>query len=205
MIGSMFLLGGPPFCGKTLLAHQLNQGPLVCLDEPDFHNPEQSHRGIPFLRELFPECSFPEGPTHRLSYEQAVDLIHECQGVLSPHRLGIKTAEWASLAYAEIYKKRGYPTIAVVRDIRDVLTEAPLPEWIDGEKGLNDRFRLIWRSLRMFDLLVRYEDLVMNPEHVLRKISELLSCDLKVLRTWEASSVHRTMLKLSRHDLLKTG
>ena len=31
----MFLVGGPAFSGTTLLGHLLNQGDLVCLDEPD--------------------------------------------------------------------------------------------------------------------------------------------------------------------------
>ena len=58
----MFLVGGPAFSGTTLLAHLLNQGDLVCLDEPDFHDPAQSHRGIPLLRTLFPDRSFPDPP-----------------------------------------------------------------------------------------------------------------------------------------------
>ena len=47
---TMFLAGGPAFSGTTLLALLLNQGDLVCLDQPDFHKPEQRHRGIPILQ-----------------------------------------------------------------------------------------------------------------------------------------------------------
>ena len=54
----MFLIGGPAFSGTTLLSLLLNQGTTVCLDEPDFHNPEQGHRGIPFLQTLFPHKIF---------------------------------------------------------------------------------------------------------------------------------------------------
>jgi hypothetical protein len=201
----VFLIGGPAFSGKTLLAHLLNQDGVICLDEPDFHNPKQSHRGIPFLRELFPDKNFPERPEKELTYEEAVDLIQECEKVISPLNLGVKTANWAFIEYAKIYNERAFPVIAVVRDIRDVLAEGPLPEWVGGEKGLNDRYRLVWGSLKMFDLWLRYEDLVMNTEEVLHKISKLLSYDFKVLYEWDAESVHHTMFKLERHDMLKTG
>jgi hypothetical protein len=201
----VFLIGGPAFSGKTLLAHLLNQGRIICLDEPDFHDPEQSHRGIPFLRELFTDVDFPKRPEKKLSYNEAVDLILECERVISPYNLGVKTANLVFMEYAKVYHERGYPSIAVVRDIRDVLAEGPLPDWIEGEKGLNDRYRLIWRSLGMFDLWLRYEDLVMNTEEVLLKVSKLLSYDFNVVHRWDVGSVHRTMFKLERHDMLKSG
>ena len=58
----MFLVGGPAFSGTTLLALLVSRGDLLCLDEPDFHDPKQSHRGIPYLQELFPDRLFPEPP-----------------------------------------------------------------------------------------------------------------------------------------------
>jgi hypothetical protein len=201
----VFLVGGPAFAGKTLLAHLLNQDPLVCLDEPDFHTPLQSHRGMSILRELFPGRHFPDGPAHPLTYAEAVELMHACQACLGPYRLGMKTADWTFLEYAQIYARRAYPVIAVVRDIRDALVESPLPQWVNGESALNARYRLIWRSLPAFDLWVRYEDLVTHPEQVLRRIARLLSCDLTVRHRWDPESVHRTMLKLERHQLLRSG
>ena len=201
----MFLIGGPAFSGKTLLAHLLNQGQIICLDEPDFHNPQQSHRGIPFLEDLFPGKRFPDRPKEALTYAEAVDLIQECERAISPYNLGIKTANWVFVEYAKIFNRLGFPVIALVRDIRDVLAEGPLPEWIGGEKGLEDRYGLIWRSREMCDLWLRYEDLVKDTEETIGKISKLLSCDLKVFYRWDPDSVHHTMLKLERHDMLKSG
>ena len=201
----MFLIGGPAFSGKTLLAHLLNQGQIICLDEPDFHNPQQSHRGIPFLEEMFPGKHFPERPKETLTYAEAVDLAQECEQVINPYNLGIKTANWVFVEYAKLFNRLGFPVIALVRDIRDVLAEGPLPEWVGGEEGLDDMYGFIWRSLEMFDLWLRYEDLVTDTEKTIGKISKLLSYDLKVFYTWDADSVHRTMLKLDRHDMLKSG
>ena len=50
----MFLIGGPAYCGTTLLTLMLNQDGVTCLNEPDFHNPEQSHNGLPVLQQLYP-------------------------------------------------------------------------------------------------------------------------------------------------------
>jgi hypothetical protein len=199
----MFLIGGPAFSGTTLLALLLNQGHILCLDEPDFHNPAQSYRGIPFLKGLFPKRNFPERPVEALSYAEAVCLIRECEKVISPYKLGMKTCDWTFLAYAKIYKSLGYPVIAIVRDIRDALVR-PLPEWLTEAK-LNQRYRLVWDNVNMFDLWLRYEDLVMNTEEVIHKISKLLSYDFKVLHQWNPDSVHRTMFKLDRHDMLNNG
>jgi hypothetical protein len=201
----MFLVGGPAFSGKTLLAYLLNQGQVICLDEPDFHNPEQGHRGIPFLRELFPDKNFPERPEKELTYKEAVDFIQECERVISPYNLGVKTANWDFIRYAKIYNELGYPAIAVVRDIRDVLAEGQLPDWLGGEKELNNLYRLIWNNLKMFDLWLRYEDLVIDTEKVVQEISKLLSYDFKVLPRWNAESVPHTMFKLERHEMLKSG
>ncbi len=199
----MFLIGGPAFSGTTLLTHLLNQSSVICLDEPDFHNPEQSHRGIPFLKELFPDKNFPERPDRVLTYSEAVNLIRECEEVISPYNLGVKTCGWIFIDYAKIYKKLGYPVVAIVRDIRDALVRQ-LPEWVT-EESLNKAYRLVWENLKMFDLWLRYEDLVMNPEEVMVKISNVLLYDFKVLYRWNAESVHHTMFKLDRHDMLKSG
>ena len=74
----MFLIGGPAFSGTTLLALLSNPGRVICLDEPDFHNPEQSHRGIPFLKGLSSDKNFPERLETVLTYSKAVNLIREC-------------------------------------------------------------------------------------------------------------------------------
>ena len=86
----------------------------------------------------------------------------------------MKTAGWVFLEYAKIYRASGYPVIAVIRDIRDVLAEAPLPEWVGGEPGLNTTFRSIWTNLDLCDLWIRYEDLVTKPERVFESLSRLL-------------------------------
>src|SRR5262245_60142472 len=104
----MFLIGGPAFSGTTLLSLLLNQGTTVCLDEPDFHNPEQSHRGIPFLQTLFPHKIFPEPPDKPLDYADAVRLIETCERTIHPLKLGIKTCDQIFIDYGEVYKARNY-------------------------------------------------------------------------------------------------
>lgn len=201
----MFLLGGTAFSGKTLLAHLLNQGDVVCLDEPDFHNPAQRHRGIAFLSTLFPDKTFPAPPERELTYREAFAFIERCEDVIRPSTLGMKTAGWDFVDYAKIYRESGYPVIAVIRDIRDVLAECPLPEWVDGEPELNRAFRLIWENLDLCDLWIRYEDLVTKPEKVFESVSSILSRELEPAGSWSAESVHHTMFKLDRHDMLRTG
>lgn len=201
----MFLLGGTAFSGKTLLAHLLNQGDVVCLDEPDFHDPKQRHRGIPFLGTLFPDKTFPTPPERELTYRDAVTFIERCEEVIRPSTLGMKTAGSVFLEYAKVYRASGYPVIAVVRDIRDVLAEAPLPEWVGGEQGLNTTFRMVWNNLDLCDLWIRYEDFVTKPEKIFDSLSRLLARELKPVPSWSAGSVHDTMFKLDRHDMLRTG
>jgi hypothetical protein len=199
----MFLLGGPAFSGTTLLALLVNQGDVVCLDEPDFHDPAKSERGIPFLQDLFPDLVFPERPLEPLGYDAAVRLIRDCEAAIQPRRLGIKTCDWPFVAYAEEYKRRGYPVICIVRDIRDALVR-PLPEWVT-EEGLNRRYRMIWESADVADLVVRYEDLVAETDTVMRRVSEILGFPHAPALVWSAEQVHHPMLKLDRHELLKTG
>ena len=201
----MFLLGGTAFSGKTLLAHLLNQGRIVCLDEPDFHDVAQKHRGIPFLHTLFPDRKFPDQPERSLMYEEAVALLEECEKVIRPSVLGMKTAGRVFIEYAKIYRASGYPVIGVIRDIRDVLAEGPLPNWLDGEPALNSAFRNVWENIHLCDLLIRYEELVASPDSVLESIAALIGCDLTLAAGWKAESVHKTMFKLDRHDMLRAG
>jgi hypothetical protein len=199
----MFLVGGPAFSGTTLLAHLLNQESIICLDEPDFHNPKENHRSIPVLEKLFPDRKFPARPQRKLSYPDAVELIAECQQIIRPARLGIKTANWIFIEYAKLYNRAGYPVIAIIRDIRDALA-APLPDWIT-ERGLNNAYRLIWKNLKLYDFCFRYEDLVQNPEAIVDEISKVLGRRIEVKATWNSDTVHPHMLKLDRHRLLKEG
>ena len=199
----MFLIGGPAFSGTTLLALLLNQGDLLCLDEPDFHDPEQSHRGIPFLQELFPDRVFPERPTRPLTYDEATRLIRGCELAIRPYDLGIKTCDWPFLGYAEVYKRLGYCVICILRDIRDALVR-PLPEWVT-EEGLNRRYRMIWKHAGTADLVIRYEDLVADTEGVMAGVSAALKRPLSATLEWPSQRVHHHMLKLDRHELLKSG
>jgi hypothetical protein len=199
----MFLIGGPAFSGTTLLAHLLNQGRIICLDEPDFHNPRQSHRAIPFLQQLFPGKQFPRRPERELTYHEAINLIRECEAAISSYNLGFKTCNQIFIDYARFHQNLGYPVIAMIRDIRDALIR-PLPPWMNEEK-LNHAYRLVWDNLNLCDLWIRYEDLISNPEKAMAKISALLDYNLEVRRHWEARSVHGPMLKLDRHELLKSG
>jgi hypothetical protein len=57
----------------------------------------------------------------------------------------------------------------------------------------------------MFDLWLRYEDLVKDPATVMAKISKTLAYPLDALSSWDPEKIHRPMLKLDRHDLLKSG
>lgn len=200
---AMFLVGGPAFSGTTLLAHLLNQGELVCLDEPDFHDPEQSHRGIPVLRELFPGRDFPDAPSRPLEPEATLRFTERCAEVVRPTRLGVKTCDSVFLGLARVYRRSGYPVIAIVRDVRDALVR-DLPEWLT-EQSLNMNYRQVWSEIDSFDLWLRYEDLVADPDAALGRISELLGCPLRTPEAWDPGAVHETMLKLDRHALLGEG
>lgn len=201
----MFLLGGPAFSGKTLLAHLLNQGHVVCLDEPDFHDPAQRHRAMPLLRSLFPDRALPESPERALTVPEAVTFLERCERALHPYTLGMKTAGVVFLEYAREYRARGSPTIAVVRDIRDTLAEAPLPSWIAGERGLNGMYRQVWKEHDLVDLWIRYEEFVTRPEAVIDRIARLLGTELSVRDSWMPEEIHRTMVKLERHEMLRNG
>jgi hypothetical protein len=199
----VFLVGGPAFSGTTLLALLLNQRWLLCLDEPDFHDPEQSHRNIPFLRELFPGVPFPATPDRRLTFDQATDLMEQCEAAISPWELGMKTCDSYFLGYADSYQRRGYPIICIVRDIRDALVR-PLPPWLNEEK-LNERYRQIWERAQTLDVWIRYEDLVADPGPVIARLSDVLGRRLSLREAWEPDQVHPHMVKAERHELLRLG
>ena len=136
----MFLIGGPAYSGTTLLALLLNQGKVVCLDEPDFHNPEQSHRGIPLLERLFPDRTFPARPSEPLTHAEAVTLMRACEEAIRPYELGMKTCNRTFLDYAAAYRDQGFPVVAIVRDVRDALV-TPLPPKLDPPRA-NDATRV---------------------------------------------------------------
>jgi hypothetical protein len=199
----MFLIGGPAFSGTTLLTVLLNQGNLLCLDEPDFHDPHQSHRGVPLLRRLFPDRDFPDPPSMALDDDEHVRFIEQCARLVAPLRLGVKTCDSFFIALARRYRRAGYPAIAIVRDIRDALVRT-LPEWTT-ESDLNYSYRLIWREIDTFDLWLRYEDLVADPAAALAPIAALLETPLDGGRDWPRQRMHHTMFKLDRHELLRSG
>jgi hypothetical protein len=199
----MFLVGGPAFSGTTLLAHLLNQGDLVCLDEPDFHNPEQSHRGIPVLRSLFPDRSFPDPPARPLDPEETFRFIELCDRAMPDTRLGVKTCDTVFLDLVPFYRRAGHPVIAIVRDVRDALVR-DLPEWLT-EETLVGNYRKVWRAIDSFDVWVRYEDLVADPGTALTGISRVLSRTLQPQPKWDPRSVPAEMFKLDRHESLAGG
>ena len=199
----MFQIGGPAYSGTTLLTLLLDQDPVVCLDEPDFHNPEQSHRGLPVLAARFPGSPLPQRPEKALSCAQAVDLMAECERAIHPRVFGMKTCNSTFLEYAEVYRARGLRVVAIVRDIRDALVR-PLPPWVD-EPRLNAAYRAIWAERERFDLWIRYEDLVASPGEVMPRVTRALGLVLPVRERWDAAAVPRQMLKAERHALLKSG
>jgi hypothetical protein len=199
----MFLVGGPALSGTTLLTLMLNQGDIICLDEPDFHNPAQGHRGIPVLRSRFPGISFPEMSGRELTYPEAVELILHCEAAIGSHQLGIKTCDRIFIGYFDVCRLRGFPVIAIFRDIRDALV-TPLPDWLT-EAALNDAYRLVWQHREQFNLWLRYEDLVADPGREIAGIAAVLGKPLEVKRSWAPSDVPHMMLKLDRHQRLKEG
>lgn len=199
----MFLVGGPAFSGTTLLAHLLNQGDLVCLDEPDFHNPEQSHRGVPVLRALFPGRSFPDPPGKPLNPEETFRFIELCDRAIPHRRIGVKTCDTVFLDLVPSYRRAGYPVIAIVRDVRDALVR-DLPDWVTEQSLVKD-YRKVWRQIDSFDVWLRYEELVMDPDTALAKVSPVLSRTLRAPREWDPRSVNAEMFKLDRHESLASG
>jgi hypothetical protein len=198
-----FLVGGPAFSGTTLLALLLNQPGIVCLDEPDFEKPSQAHRGIPVLRRLFPEATLPAAPTRELSYEEAFDLFRACAVAVRPTALGFKTCGQDFVSFARLMRDAGLPVVAIVRDIRDALV-APLPPW-STEDLLNVAYRLVWENRGLARACIRYEDLVRAPDATMAEVGSALGLDVTTRASWAPAEVPGTMLKLDRHDLLRSG
>lgn len=198
----MLLVGGPAFSGTTLLSLMLNQGDLICMDEPDFHNPAQLHRSIGLLQARFPHLPFRQHPGHLLTFSEAATLAEDCERLIHPWQLGIKTCNSYYLGYYQIFSRRGWPVIAIFRDIRDALVR-PLPDGFT-ESGLNDHYRLIWRHRVMFDLWLRYEDLIADMATAMSRISSVLGRRFSAKSTWKRSEVTPHLLKLDKHELLRT-
>jgi hypothetical protein len=198
----MYRIGGTCYSGTTLLALMLNQGSTVCMDEPDFHDAGQSHRGIPFLQSKFPDRSLPQVPRDSLTYVEAVDLIERCEQAIAPHALGMKTCGFEFLKYLPIYQERGYPVIAIVRDIRDALTRYSSHV---TEESLNAGFRGVWEKRDLYDLWFRYEDFVVAPAAVMTRIGAILSLPLQPIETWNPRAIPQPMLKHDRHHALRKG
>jgi hypothetical protein len=199
----MFLVGGPAFSGTTLLALLFNQGDLVCLDEPDFGDPKQAHRGVPVLERIFPGVAFPRPPSEALALAEAFEFMRECARAIRPKVLGIKTCNYRFVEFARLYRKAGFPVVAIVRDIRDALVN-PLPEWCT-EADLNNHYRVVWNNLDLVDAWVRYEDLVADPGATMSAFSPVLGRGLVAPASWAEDAVHESMMKLPRHRLLKSG
>src|SRR5580704_5538267 len=178
----MFLIGGPAFSGTTLLALMLNQGQIVCLDEPDFHNPEQAHRSIGTLRQLFPKLSFPDHPGRQLTFAEGAMLNYQCQQAIYPRELGTKTCNSYFIGYSKVFRQRGWPVIAIFRDIRDALVRTP-PEGLE-EPALNRHYRNVWEHRKEFDLQLRYEELIFDPDTAIAEIARVLGRTLSVKREW---------------------
>jgi hypothetical protein len=200
----VFLIGGPSFSGTTLLTLLLDrQEGLVCLDEPDFHDPEQTHRGIPVLRNRFRDRTFPDPPAAPISEAEATELVAECDRALRPLELGIKTCDWTLVRYVHAFRERGCPVVLIFRDPRDILAR-PLPHWQD-ESVVNAHCRAVWALAGDADAVVRYEDLVAAPQAVLDEIGEALGRRLVALHEWREEDVSHHMLKNERHELLRNG
>lgn len=199
----MFLVGGPPHSGSTLLAWLLNQDGVVCLDEPNFQNPARSHRGISRMERQFPDHEFPEWPATPLSYAGATVLIRACESAIAPVELGVKFNTVQLIGYGEVYRRLGLPVVFIVRDIRDALA-TPLPPW-QTERKMNRYYCMVWDRRDLADAIVRYEDLVAEPDRVLAQVSRAIGRPLEVVREWDPRRVPSQMLKSDRHELLRSG
>jgi hypothetical protein len=198
-----FLVGGTAFSGTTLLTLLLDQAGLVCLDEPDFQKFEQRHRCIPVLRRRFPDVAFPPVPERSLDHEEAFDLFRACAAAVSPTRLGFKTCNADFVIFGKLFRDAGFPVVAIVRDIRDVLAR-PL-DYGQTELSLNRKFRFVWENLGIARTWVRYEDLVRDTNRTMAKVLSALGHDAEARAEWTPDAVTGDMLKNERHELLKQG
>ena len=201
----MFLIGGPAYSGTTLLALMLNQEGVTCLNEPDFHDPEQSHNGLPVLAKLYPDRSFPKRTDNALTLVQAFELMHTCQEAIRPDRLGVKFCNQIFVDFAHLFKEAGLPVVAIIRDIRDSLVRPLLP-YVGGGSGLIQRYRTVWQERDLYDAVVRYEDLTTEASKVIGEISRAIDCPLTVRSEWHPGEVPGSMMyPRYRHYLLQSG
>ena len=201
----MYLIGGPAYCGTTLLTVMLNQDGITCLNEPDFHNPEQSHNGLPVLQKLYPGKEFPERTEEALSYVEAFRLMQRCERAIEPDLLGFKFCNRPFVEFARLFKDAGLPVIAIVRDIRDALVRPLLP-YINGEAGLVSEYRHVWAHRSLYGIVIRYEDLVFRSAATIASVSATLDFPLKDRPCWDPDEVSASMLyPEERHGALKTG
>ena len=201
----MFLVGGPAYSGTTLLALLLNQQGVTCLSEPDFHDPKQNHNGLPCLERLYPEIAFPSRSHEPLTYPEAFELMGICQCAIEPDRLGFKFCNQVFIDFTQLFKTAGYPVVAIIRDIRDVLVRPLLP-YVGGETGLIGRYQMIWKKREYFDLLIRYEDLVTTTDCVIDSVSSAIGCSLTTKESWKSDDVPASMMyPRYRHYLLESG
>jgi hypothetical protein len=200
---SPFLIGGPAYSGTTLLTLLLNAGPVTCLDEPDFGKPEQEHRNIPLLRRWFPDASFPDPPGRPLGPDEELAMIRDCAAALAPRILGVKTCGSGFLTMADRFQDAGLRVVGIVRDPRDTLVR-DLTSGL-GEEGFLAHCNEVWARRDRLDAVVRYEDLVREPEATLAQVVAALGLDIDPAVTWDPRSVPRAMFKGVRHDALAAG
>jgi hypothetical protein len=200
---SEFLVGGPAYSGTTLLAFLLNQPGIICLDEPDFEKPSQPHRGIPVLRRLFPDATFPPAPVDPLTFPEAFDLFRTCGAAIHPTALGFKTCNRDFVSFARLFRDAGLPVVAVVRDIRDALVR-PLPSWVT-EGSLNTFYRMVWENIGLTRAWIRYENLVCSPHETMAYVGAAIGHDIPARTSWASDDVPSVMFKDSHHDLLRSG
>jgi len=201
----MFLIGGPAYCGTTLLTLMLNQDGVTCLNEPDFHNPEQSHNGLPVLQQLYPGKDFPQRTADALSYVEAFALMQRCERIIEPDHLGFKFCNRPFVEFTRLFRNAGLPVVAIIRDVRDALVRPLLP-YINGEAGLAREYRYVWDHRSLYSAVIRYEDLVYEPASTIAAVSVTLGIALKDRQSWNPEEVSESMLyPQDRHGALKAG
>lgn len=201
----MFLIGGPPYCGTTLLTVMMNQEGVTCLNEPDFHDPDQSHNGLPVLQSRYPDVQFPERGGHEMAHAEAFELMTLCASLVGRDQLGFKFCGKTFVRFAALFQEAGLPAVAIVRDIRDALVR-PLKSYINGEAGLVSQYRLVWENRSLFDTVIRYEDLVLDSESTLQAVSIALGFPLAERTSWNPEEISPAMMyPEERHSALKTG
>jgi len=199
------LIGGPAFCGTTLLTVMLNQNGVCCLHEPDFHVPEQSHNGLPVLQRLYPHLEFPERTPAALTFPEAFELMQRCQSIVRPDHLGFKFCNLSFTGFAQLFRAAKLPVVAIVRDVRDALVR-PLKPHVGGESGLVRRYRQVWEHRDLCNAIIRYEDLVQNPSATIGTVAAALGIPLHPRANWDPREVSDSMLyPEERHLALRSG